>query len=103
MKPAKFISVSANHKKLNEFKAEATRLKCSINDEIDSGRGWSWETPENRRIVVFSYHDDLWAYILSVEPPLEDRPKEKRTKSSLTYPNVEEMLLYAYDEPGKKK
>lgn len=87
-----FIAIPANNRHLKSLETKAALLGCSKTDESLTSKGLTIRHEQSVSLVVFSYHEELWAYIESLEPVNE----RKVIKAVLVNPSALEIVTLGY-------
>lgn len=91
-----FISLSANNKNIDKILEKAKSLNLAILDDVSWDDGFKYSDKSNRNVKVFEYSDNLWNYLLELEPAVDTSKKTKLLKSHLVIPSPEETLKLGY-------
>ena len=91
-----FISLSANNKNINVIIKKAEELKLKIKDDISWDNGFKYDDKSNRNIKVIQHSEDLFNFILNLEPTVELSKKQKLLPGHLHVPSPEEIIKLGY-------
>lgn len=93
------ISVSANHKYIDQILEKAKALKLNAKDELSWDDGFKYSDKSRRNIVTMDHSEAMWKFLLELEPTVEDTKRKRVNNGSLTMPTSEEVVKYGYKEP----
>lgn len=91
-----YISLSANNKNIDKILKKAESLKLEIRNDVSWDDGFKYSDKSTRNVTVFEYSDNLWNYLLELEPPVDMSKKTKLLASHLTIPSPEEVVKLGY-------
>lgn len=91
-----FISLSANNKNIKTITKKAEELKLKVKDEMSWDSGFKYDDKSRRNVKVMQHSEELYNFILSLEPTVELNKKQKLLPGHLSVPSPEEIIKLGY-------